>query len=180
MSEFSNYRDISSKLKKRFSLRKPNYLEAASSFKKLSNELNSFSEYSGFCLYSAAQCHHNNVVLLQEQKAKSNSGINLFLPSTSSSSNNRTQSRPGTAVQSDTFGTLQSNVTASDLGKNRILNVAQQTESQTWLDAARKLKEAGEINGATSAYWHCSQTCALPQLAMIYFEWANMLQEQKK
>lgn len=168
MTEFANYREISAKLKKRFSLRKPNYLEAAESFKKLAHELSDFREYSGFTLYSAAQCHHNNVVLLQEQKAKSNSGVNIFLPSSNTST---TSSRPGTAVQHSTG--------PGDLGKSRILEVAQQAEQQAWLEAGRELRKAGEVNGAIACYWHASQCCPESEVAMIYAEWAGMLEQER-
>lgn len=175
MTEFVNYREISAKLKKRFSLRKPNYLEAAESFKKLAKDLSDFGEYSGFTLYSAAQCHHNNVVLLQEQKAKANSGVNIFLPSINPTPQAPSQlanvSRPGTAVQHS--------AAHGDLGKNRILAVAQQTEQQAWLEAGRELRKAGELNGAIAAFWHASQCCPASEVAMIYFEWANMFQHER-
>lgn len=58
MSDFSNYKIISGKLKKRFSLRKPNLNEVSEQFSALSRDLKDFKAYSGYCSLAVARCEH--------------------------------------------------------------------------------------------------------------------------
>ncbi|KAI1293720.1 hypothetical protein HDE_06333 [Halotydeus destructor] len=59
MSEFAQYKVISSKLKKRFLTRKPNYAEASEQFIQLSRDLQDFKPYSGYCTLAASKCEQN-------------------------------------------------------------------------------------------------------------------------
>jgi hypothetical protein len=59
MSDFSHYKIISGKLKKRFLLRKPNLHEASDQFLSLSRDLREFKAYSGYCLIAVARCQHS-------------------------------------------------------------------------------------------------------------------------
>src|SRR5699024_8271900 len=71
MAEFSQFRDINGRLKKRFNLlRKPNLREASDSFRRLSTEVKDFADYSGYCLFSAAKCEHQIVGALREQASQ--------------------------------------------------------------------------------------------------------------
>lgn len=49
MTEFSQYKQINSKLKKRFLLKKPNLNETSEQFQELSKELKDQKAYAGFC-----------------------------------------------------------------------------------------------------------------------------------
>ncbi|RWS00606.1 factor VIII intron 22 protein-like protein [Dinothrombium tinctorium] len=59
MADFSQYKTISSKLKKRFLVRKPNLNEASEQFSALSRELKQFKSYSGYCHLAVARCEHS-------------------------------------------------------------------------------------------------------------------------
>jgi len=59
MSEFSQYKNISAKLKKRFLVRKPNFGEASEQFQALGRDLQDFPNYSGYCSLAAARCEQN-------------------------------------------------------------------------------------------------------------------------
>lgn len=163
MAEFSQYREITAKLKKRFTLRKPNFREAAESFKKLSGELSDFKDYAGYCMLSAAQCEHNIVGSLREQQLSSSSTPFSSSPSASTSS-----PRPGSAVASNLF------LGSGSHGLERVLQTATLTEFQTFLDTARLFKEADEVNAAISAFAHASQICPESILPILYSEWADM------
>jgi len=59
MSDFSQYKIISGKLKKRFLLRKPNLNEVSEQFLALSRDLKDFKAYSGYCCLAVARCEHS-------------------------------------------------------------------------------------------------------------------------
>ena len=59
MSDFSQYKIISGKLKKRFLLRKPNLNEVSEQFSALSRDLKEFKAYSGYCSLAVARCEHS-------------------------------------------------------------------------------------------------------------------------
>ena len=59
MSDFSQYKIISGKLKKRFLLRKPNLNEVSEQFLALSRDLKDFKSYSGYCCLAVARCEHS-------------------------------------------------------------------------------------------------------------------------
>lgn len=59
MADFSQYKAISGKLKKRFLLRKPNLNEISEQFASLGRDLRDFKSYSGYCSLAVARCEHN-------------------------------------------------------------------------------------------------------------------------
>lgn len=156
MAEFSEYREVGSRGKKRFNLiRKPNLKDASNDYRKLSNQLSPFPNYSGYCMYSAAKCEHSIVGSLKEQF---NQSMQFY----------------------DTDNTTIANKTNQIL--EHFINDAIWVEFQTWLDTARIFKEIDtfekDINGTISAYAHAIQTCSssqiltlvLSELAMIYIK----------
>lgn len=67
-SDFSQYKVISSKLKKRFLLRKPNLQEASEQFAQLARQLRDFPAYAGYCNLAVARCEQslgNDILELQ-------------------------------------------------------------------------------------------------------------------
>lgn len=176
MAEFAQYREVTAKLKKRFTLRKPNFREASESFKKLACELKDFKEYAGYCMLSAAQCEHNIVGSLREQQISSSSS---FGSSTAHSSSNA----PGTArprsaaTATSSFQLLGS---SASVGLDRIVQTATLTEYQTLMETARLFKDSDEVNGAISAFAHAAQICPEAFLPLLYSEWAEMYREKKR
>lgn len=174
MAEFAKYREITAKLKKRFTLRKPNFREASESFKKLSAELNDFKDYAGYCMLSAAQCEHNIVGSLREQQL-GYSGIR---------SASSTSPKPGSAVSASSLfsspAASGSSLSPNNQGLERVLQSATLTEFQTWLDTARLFKEADEVNGAISAFAHSVQICPEKLLPLVYSEWAEMFSSRQR
>ncbi|KAI2804197.1 hypothetical protein BLOT_003176 [Blomia tropicalis] len=188
MAEFSQYREITAKLKKRFTLRKPNFREASASFKKLSNELSDFKDYAGYCMLSAAQCEHNIVGALHEQQlsrsssfgngSKSGTTEGTSIPGSSRASS--TSPRPGSAVSTASTSPFSHLTTTDGLGLDRILQASTLTEFQTWLDTARLFNEADEVNGAISAFAHAAQICPEHLLPLIYAEWASIFLSRER
>ncbi|XP_074597694.1 40-kDa huntingtin-associated protein-like isoform X2 [Brevipalpus obovatus] len=59
MGDFSQYRAIHSKLKRRFPLRKPNYSQASKQFTDLSQDFKDFELFAGYCCLASARCEHS-------------------------------------------------------------------------------------------------------------------------
>lgn len=56
-ADFSNYKEVTVRLKKKSILRKPNFVEAKEEFKAISRRLAPhYPSYSGFCMLAAAKC----------------------------------------------------------------------------------------------------------------------------
>ena len=187
MAEFAKYRQITAKLNKRFTLRKPNFREASESFKKLSNELIDFKNYAGYCMLSAAQCEHNIVGTLREQQIGSASSLEVEtnLPASSSSRFFIPTPKPGSAVHASSSLNPNSSVasatpTSPITGLERVLQAATLSEFQTWLDTARLFKEGDEVNGAIAAFAHSAQICPEKLLPLVYAEWAEMFRSRKR
>ncbi|XP_053211942.1 40-kDa huntingtin-associated protein-like [Panonychus citri] len=59
MSDFTQFKAINSKLKKRFLLRKPNFSEASQQFSDLSQDCKEFKLFAGHCCLASARCEHS-------------------------------------------------------------------------------------------------------------------------
>lgn len=153
MAEFGQYREINSKLNKRFNLlRKPNLREGSESFRRLSSELSPFADYSGYCLYSAAKCDHQVVESLRDQ---------LQL----------------------TSNVTGSPLSKSNIRLDRLLHCSLLAEFQCWLDTARALNRGpdDQINACISAYAHAVHTCpSQPMLTVVLCEFASLFKRLQR
>lgn len=59
MTDFTQFKAINSKLKKRFLLRKPNFSEASQQFSDLSQDFKEFKLFAGYCSLASARCEHS-------------------------------------------------------------------------------------------------------------------------
>ncbi|XP_027202509.1 uncharacterized protein LOC113796435 [Dermatophagoides pteronyssinus] len=176
MSEFVEYHEITNRLKKRFNLiRKPNLKESSESYRKLAQQLTSYPNYSGFCLYSASKCEHQIVGSLKEQLNQSSSSSSIGDATTKSDSHSQSSNRSSSSSSSN----------RSNQALENLLSEALWIEFQTWLDTARMFSQIDSIemdlNGAISAYAHAIQTCPSPRiLTLVLIELAEFYRKNER
>lgn len=188
MAEFAQYRDITSRLKKRFTLRKPNYREASEAFKKLATELGSFPDYAGYCLLTAAQCEHNIVLGFKEQLSSGPlTGSSASTFTYNSSSGSISSSAAAAAASKTSINLSKGNTSATSLhssenavGYERLVYVATEAEFNTMLEAARVFRRSKQTDQAIVAYAQAIKICPAKMSTVVYNEFASMYEDLKR
>ncbi|RWS25118.1 factor VIII intron 22 protein-like protein [Leptotrombidium deliense] len=161
MADFSQYKTISSKLKKRFLLRKPNLNEASEQFLALSRELKEFKSYSGYCHLAVARCEHSlgnvnnefNALLAAARLFRDTGDINA-------------------AISAYRHAMVVSEEALLPSVYTELANMY--SSNKRFLEAADTFKEAALFKQAAYCYvdaqkfelaFHCFEKCALEQLS---------------
>lgn len=186
MTNFEGYHEIAEKLKKRFTLRKPNLHEVADDFRRLSKDLLDSPEYAGFSMLSAAQCEHNIAVELEQHLIKINESYasitNTAVDSWKFIIATSQLSRFGSSSfvnASNSQGKPKSNIN-TDSKTGRLLFITKQAEFKSTLESARLFRKTENINAAICAYSEAISLAPPRMASLLYVEKAKLYLERER